>query len=35
MWPVTRELRTFKLWFDVEYHSVVGDFVDGELIDEE
>jgi len=34
-WPVKRDLRTFKKWFDVEFHSVVIDVVDAVLIDEE
>jgi len=34
-WPVKRDLRTFKKWLDLEYHSVVIDIVDAELIDED
>lgn len=34
-WPVKRDLRTFKQWFHVEFHSIVVDVVDGELIDED
>jgi len=34
-WPVKRDLRTFKQWFDIEFHSVVIDIVDADLIDEE
>jgi len=34
-WPVKRDFRTFKQWFDVEFHSVVIDIVDADLIDEE
>ena len=33
-WPVKRDMRTFKQWFDVEFHSVVIDLVDDVLIDE-
>jgi hypothetical protein len=34
-WPVKRDLRTFKQWFDYEFHSLVVDLDDTELIDEE
>jgi hypothetical protein len=34
-WPIKRDLRVFKMWFDVEFHSVVEDLVDSALIDEE
>lgn len=27
-WPPRRDLKTFKEWFDVEFHSVVFDLVD-------
>ena len=27
-WPSKRDLKTFKEWFDVEFHSVVFDLVD-------
>lgn len=27
-WPPKRDLKTFKKWFDVEFHSVVFDLVD-------
>ncbi|MGB6866229.1 MAG: hypothetical protein WBE11_11105 [Candidatus Aminicenantaceae bacterium] len=27
-WPSKRDLKTFKEWFDVEFHSVVLDLVD-------
>ncbi len=33
-WPKDRNLRLFKKWFDVEFHSVVIDLVDNELISE-
>ena len=28
VWPSKRDLKTFKEWFDVEFHSVVFDLVD-------
>ena len=34
-WPKNRNLSLFKKWFDVEFHSVVIDLVDGELVSEE
>ena len=34
-WPVKRDLRTFKLWFHVEFHSMIVDLVGTDLIDEE
>ena len=34
-WPGKRDLRTFKKWFDVEFHSVVLDLVDDALLDDE
>ena len=27
-WPPRRDLKTFKEWFDVEFHSIVFDLVD-------
>jgi len=27
-WPSKRDLKTFKKWFDIEFHSVVFDLVD-------
>ena len=27
-WPITRDLKTFKKWFDVEFHSMAFDLVD-------
>lgn len=27
-WPSKRDLKTFKKWFDMEFHSVVFDLVD-------
>ncbi len=34
-WPSKRDLRTFKRWFDLEFHSVVLDLVDGPILDDE
>jgi len=34
-WPSNRDLRTFKRWFEVEFHSIVFDLVDGLLFDDE
>ena len=33
-WPQQRDLRTFKKWFDLQFHSVVEDLVGGVLVDE-
>jgi hypothetical protein len=33
-WPQQRDLRTFKKWFDLQFHSVVEDLVDDVLVDE-
>lgn len=33
-WPQNRDLRTFREWFDLRFHSVVEDLVDDELLDE-
>ena len=33
-WPSKRDLRTFRRWFDLEFHSVVLDLVDGPIFDE-
>ncbi|MFA7061309.1 MAG: hypothetical protein WC156_10885 [Pedobacter sp.] len=33
-WPQKRDLRTFKKWFDLQFHSVVEDLVDDMLVDE-
>jgi hypothetical protein len=33
-WPKKRDLLTFKKWFDLQFHSVVEDLVDDELVDE-
>lgn len=33
-WPKKRDLPTFKKWFDLQFHSVVEDLVDDELVDE-
>ncbi len=34
-WPPKRDLRTFKQWFDVEFHSLVLDLVGGPILDDE
>lgn len=34
-WPSKRDLRTFKRWFDIEFHSIVLDLVDGPIFDDE
>ena len=33
-WPQKRDLRTFRKWFDLQFHSVVEDLVDDVLVDE-
>lgn len=33
-WPQKRDLRTFKKWFDLQFHSVVEDLVDDMLVDD-
>ena len=33
-WPKRRDLKTFKEWFDIEFHSIVEDLVDLPLEDE-
>ncbi len=30
-WPAKRGIRTFKKWFDVEFHTIVLDLVDGPI----
>jgi len=32
-WPQKRDLKTFKAWFDLRFHSIVEDLVDDILID--
>ncbi len=32
-WPGERSLSLFKEWFDVQFHSVIEDLVDDELMD--
>jgi len=27
IWPKTRDLSTFKEWFDIEFHSLISDLV--------
>jgi len=34
-WPRKRTLAMFREWFEVEFHSVVEDLCEGELIDDE
>ncbi len=34
-WPEIRDMETFKEWFDIEFHSLVIDLVDGPLGDED
>ncbi len=34
-WPTDRDLKLFDAWFEVEFHSVVLDLVDGPLTYEE
>lgn len=34
-WPQKRDIKTFKKWFTVEYHSVVSDLVGDYLEDDE
>ena len=31
-WPSKRDLKTFKKWFDVEFHSVVFDLVEKPIL---
>lgn len=33
-WPQKRDLRTFRKWFDLQFHAVVEDLVDDMLVDE-
>ncbi|MHC1698751.1 MAG: hypothetical protein AB9919_11970 [Geobacteraceae bacterium] len=33
-WPQKRDVRTFRKWFDLQFHAVVEDLVDGVLFDE-
>ena len=35
LWPEPRTLETFDEWFDVEYHSMIVDTIDGEIREEE
>ena len=34
-WPETRDLATFKKWFDVEFHSMILDLVEHPLLDKD
>ena len=31
-WPSKRDLRTFKGWFDIEFHAIALDLVDGPIL---
>lgn len=33
-WPQKRDVRTFRKWFDLQFHAVVEDLVDDMLVDE-
>ena len=33
-WPTNRDLTTFRSWFSTEFHSIVEDLCDYELIEE-
>ena len=33
-WPQNRDLKMFKKWFSVEFHSTVADLVDDVLVDQ-
>lgn len=33
-WPAKRDFRTFKQWFDYEFHSVIDDLVNAPLLDD-
>lgn len=35
LWPKKRDRKTFDQWFDVEYHTVIIDTVDGPIEDDE
>jgi hypothetical protein len=35
LWPQDRTLKLFKAWCDVEVHSMVLDYVDGPLLDDD
>lgn len=34
-WPSKRDLKTFRKWFDVEFHSMVFDLVERPILDVE
>lgn len=34
-WPSNRDLRIFKRWFEIEFHAIVLDLVNGPLLDDE
>lgn len=31
-WPRRRDLRTFRKWFDLRFHSIVEDLVEGAIV---
>lgn len=33
-WPQKRDYRTFLKWFDLRFHGIIEDLVDGPLVDE-
>lgn len=35
LWPEPRSLETFREWFDIEYHSMIIDTVQGRIREEE
>jgi hypothetical protein len=35
LWPQDRTLKLFKAWCDLEVHSMVQDYVDGPLLDDD
>jgi hypothetical protein len=35
LWPQKRNMKMFRAWFTVEYHTMIIDTVDGPLIDDE
>jgi len=34
-WPKNRNLKTFREWFKIEFHSVVEDLCEDEIVDED
>ncbi len=35
LWPANRSWKVFQEWFEIEYHTVLIDTVDGPLLDDE